>query len=131
MLLTVDTSALIAVIVDEPQREMIVDLARGADLIAPASVRWEVGNALSALLKRHRLTMGHALEAIEVYERIPIRYTEVSLSGALQLVERFSIYAYDAYALQCAQRFRTPLLSLDNRLVQIAHTLGIPTPEMK
>jgi len=131
MLLTVDTSALIAVIVDEPQREMIVDLARGTDLIAPASVRWEVGNALSALLKRHRLTMGHALEAIEVYERIPIRYTEVSLSGALQLVERFSIYAYDAYVLQCAQRFGTPLLSLDNRLVQIAHTLGIPTPEMK
>ena len=75
--------------------------------------------------------MGHALEAIEVYERIPIRYTEVSLSGALQLVERFSIYAYDAYVLQCAQRFGTPLLSLDNRLVQIAHTLGIPTPEMK
>lgn len=106
---------------------MCCSRTRGSDLIAPASVRWEVGNALSALLKRRRLTVQQALQAIEVYERIPIRYTEVSLTGAIELAERFAIYAYDAYILQCAQRFGTPLLSLDDRLVQIARALEIPT----
>lgn len=130
MALTVDTSALIAVIVDEPQREAVIDFARGEDLVAPASVRWEIGNALSALIKRRRLTLTQALAAVELYEQIPIRYTDVSLPESLELAAQYNLYAYDAFVIQCARRFGTRLLSLDANLVRVAQDIGIAALEV-
>ncbi len=43
--IVVDTSAIMAVIINEAQREILIDLTRGANLLAPASVHWEIGNA--------------------------------------------------------------------------------------
>lgn len=130
MSITVDTSALIAVIVDEPQREIVIDLARGEDLVAPSSVHWEIGNAMSALIKRRRLTLGQAVEAIALYEQIPIRYKDVSLSESLELAVQFNLYAYDAYIIQCAQQSGKNLLSLDTNLVRVARAVGINALEV-
>ena len=60
MEIVVDTSAIIAVIVGEPQRQTLIELTAGADLIAPPSVHWEIGNALSAMLRRGRVSLGSA-----------------------------------------------------------------------
>jgi len=49
MELVVDTSAIIAVLVREPLRAALIDVTAGADLLAPPSVHWEVGNAFSAM----------------------------------------------------------------------------------
>jgi predicted nucleic acid-binding protein len=39
---------------------------------------------------------------------------DVDLEACVQLAHEQSIYAYDAYFLDCARRYRTPLLSLDD-----------------
>ena len=52
--LVVDTSAIIAVIADEPEKPAILAHTIDSDVIAPASVRWEIGNALSGMFKRRR-----------------------------------------------------------------------------
>src|SRR5437763_8514880 len=49
-----DTSAIIAVIANEPEKSALVAHTQGADLFAPLSIPWEVGNAFSAMLKRQR-----------------------------------------------------------------------------
>jgi hypothetical protein len=54
--IVVDTSALIAVIANEPEKPTLVELTSGADLIAPGSVHFEIGNAFSAMLRRRRIT---------------------------------------------------------------------------
>jgi uncharacterized protein with PIN domain len=41
----IDTSALIAVIVGEPERNRIVEITTGDSLIGPGSIAWEIGNA--------------------------------------------------------------------------------------
>ena len=41
--IVVDTSVIIAVIANEPQRDILIDLTKGADLLAPPSVHWEIG----------------------------------------------------------------------------------------
>lgn len=46
-------------------------LLSGADLIAPASVHFEIGNAISAMLKRRRITSHQAAELLSQYQRIP------------------------------------------------------------
>jgi predicted nucleic acid-binding protein len=48
----IDTSAVVAVIVGEPERDTIVELTTSHTLIGPGSIPWEVGNAFSAMFKR-------------------------------------------------------------------------------
>ena len=47
MEIVVDTTVIIAVITNEATKQRLVDMTRGADLVAPASMPWEVGNAVA------------------------------------------------------------------------------------
>jgi hypothetical protein len=44
--LVVDASVLIAVILNEPLKDQLIAVTRGATLISPTSLPWEVGDAL-------------------------------------------------------------------------------------
>jgi len=126
----VDASVLIAVIVNETEKERLVAITQEADLIAPMSVHWEIGNAFSSLLKRGRVTLEQALQAIDTYLEIPVRFVEVELTNSLELAGVLGIYAYDAYLVRCAEKYRLPLLTLDKRLLQAAKDKGISVLEV-
>ncbi|MGH7534282.1 MAG: type II toxin-antitoxin system VapC family toxin, partial [Gemmatimonadales bacterium] len=96
MELVVDTSVLIAVLTGEPARDHLIARTHGAELLAPGSVHWEIGNAFSALLRRRRLKLADVQAALSAYAQIPIRFVEVELAAALELADRFGLYAYDA-----------------------------------
>jgi predicted nucleic acid-binding protein len=128
--IVVDTSAIIAVIANEPNKPKIIEATRGADLLAPASVHWEIANAFSAMLKRQRITLEDALKAITVYQQIPIRLVEVELAETLSIASQLNIYAYDAYLIRCAQKYSAPLLSLDGGLLRAAEQMKVRTIEV-
>lgn len=125
MNITIDTSVLLAVCTNELGKPKLVELTVGHHLLVPASVHWEVGNALSAMLKRDRITGAQAQACILAYQQIPLTKIEVDLAAAVQLAERFRMYAYDAYLLTCALAQRTPLLTLDRALMAAAKQLNI------
>jgi len=125
MNITIDTSALIAVITDESKKHRLIELTIGTNLLSPHSVHWEIGNAFSAMLKRNRITLSQAQTCINLYRQIPIKFVEVDLHQTTELVEQLKIYAYDAYLIQCALQTQTPLLSVDAGLMQAANSLGI------
>ena len=128
--IVVDTSIIIAVIAHEPQRDALIELTRGADLLAPASVHWEIGNAFSAMLKRNRIELEQAMQAISAYRQIPIRFVDVELEDTLEIAAQYGIYAYDAYLIRCGLKFNAPLLSLDRGLLQAAGQAGIQVIEV-
>jgi predicted nucleic acid-binding protein len=128
--IVVDTSVIVAVIAHEPQRGALIRLTKGADLLAPASVHWEIGNAFSAMLKRNRIEVDQALQAVAAYRQIPIRYVDVELEDTLAIAARYAIYAYDAYLIRCGLKFSAPLLSLDRGLLQVAEQAGVHTIEV-
>ncbi|OQA41828.1 MAG: tRNA(fMet)-specific endonuclease VapC [Chloroflexi bacterium ADurb.Bin325] len=121
----IDTSVIIAVIAGEPERDGLVELTQGVNLLAPPSVHWEIGNAFSAMLRRRRTTLDRVMEALELYSRVPIRFAQIDLEEAMELADHLGIYAYDAYLLACAQRYRAPLLTLDATLRGQAERLDI------
>jgi predicted nucleic acid-binding protein len=112
----VDTSVVIAVIAGESERNSIISLTQEANLLAPPSVHWEIGNAFSAMLRRGRTTYPIILRALELYGEVPIRFVPVDLEESMELAAALGIYAYDAYLLACARRYRSPLLTLDGAL---------------
>ncbi len=126
----IDTSAVIAVIANEPTKGELVRVTRGSDLVAPSSVHWEIGNAFAAGLRRSRFSLSQALKALDEYGRIPIRFVDVDLGDALDLAQRLKIYAYDAYVLTCAEAHRCPVLSLDRGLRNAAAKLGLDVVEV-
>ena len=67
MYVTIDTSALIAVISNEESKQDIVDLTEGYSLYAPMSVHWEIGNTFSAMFKRKSSSIERAKQALESY----------------------------------------------------------------
>jgi len=126
----VDTSVLIAVIANEPEKPALVALTSGANLIAPGSVHWEIGNAFSAMLRHKRITAAQARQALEIYGGIPIRFVDVDLSRALEIADQLGIYAYDAYLIVCALQHKCALLALDRGLVHSANRAGVEVLEV-
>ena len=130
MYLTIDTSALIAVIGNEESKDRIIEITASYSLYAPVSVHWEIGNAFSAMFKRQKLDIELAKRALKAYQEIPVKFIEVPLEQALELSHSQKIYAYDAYLIQCAQQTSTPLLTIDRGLKVVAKNIGIHVLEV-
>ena len=130
MELVIDTSAIVAVLANEPEKSAILERTDGAELVAPPSLHWEIGNAYAKMFKRRRTTLDRAKQALARYEQINIRFVDVDLLQALELADQLDIYAYDAYMLACALNLRLPLLTLDRKLYNAANLLGVRTVEV-
>lgn len=128
--LTVDASVVMAVILNEPTKPKLLEATRGAELISAPSLPWEVGNALSALFRRRHIDMAQAELAMESFRRVPVRLPSLEIESSVALAERHDVYAYDAYVIECARRYQTPLLSLDRRQCEVARSEGIATWEV-
>ncbi len=82
----IDTSAIMAIIGNEPEKPKLIEVTQDAELIAPPSVHWEIGNAFSALFKKRQVTLAQALQAIQAYQQIPILFREVELTNHLAVM---------------------------------------------
>lgn len=130
MNVVIDTSAIIAVVSNEPTKPMLIDRTEGVTLIAPQSVEWEIGNAFSAMLKRRRINVEQAITAIGMYKRLPIRFVKVELEATIKIADELNIYAYDAYLIRCAQKYESPLLALDRGLREAAKRFSVEVVEV-
>lgn len=126
----IDTSALIAVIVGEPERGRIVEITTENTLIGPGSIPWEIGNAFSAMFKQNRLTLKEAQKGLAIFQSIPIRYMEADFNNVLKLSKAAKMCAYDVYFLDCAIRRKAPLLTLDRNLKTAAQSVNIEILEV-
>src|SRR5262249_46181263 len=128
--IVIDTSAILAVLLDEPEKETVVEKTMGTILSAPASLRWEVGNAATAGVKRRRLTLGRARQLITDFEQVTIRELAIDIGRAVDLGLELGIDAYDAYILEAARSSGFPLLALDSPIRRNAKKLGLSLVEL-
>jgi len=120
-----DTNIFLAVALDEPEKDRIIQLTSELGAIAPEILPYEIGNALSAMIKRKQITHEEALSAQKTTSLIPVRLISIDIQQALKLAIEFNIYAYDAYFLQCARAMSCSLITLDKRMKQVAIKLNI------
>ncbi len=130
MEIVIDTAALLAVLLEEPERPALLAATTGAVLLAPASLPWEVGNALVAAVRRRRLTAAEAEAGWTAYQTIPIRLVDVDIGRAMAVATERGLYAYDAYMLELARSRGLPLLTLDVKLSDAARLAGIALVEV-
>jgi predicted nucleic acid-binding protein len=129
MKIVADTNTFLAVALNEPEKDSIIELTEGSDLIAPEILPYEIGNALSAMAKRKILETKELIAAWDMVQRVPVELHRIDVRSALEIALKFHIYAYDAYFLECAARSRSPLVTLDRPLQKIASRMGITVLE--
>jgi len=120
-----DASAIMAVILNEPNKEKVIELTENALILSSEVISFEIGNALINLNRKHRLTEDQLLEAYKMYKSIPMRIIQVDIEKALRIACKFNIYAYDAYYLEIANRLRLPLITFDELMKNTAISLKI------
>lgn len=129
MKLVVDTSVIIAVITNEKHKAQLIRMTEDVELIAPASLHYEIGNALSAMFKRKRINFKQAKLALEAYRQIQIRLLDANLTSSVELAHKLDVYGYDAYVIECAAKHNCSLLTLDSGLAEAARRAGIRVRE--
>ena len=129
MNIVADTNIFLAVVLNEPEKERIIQLTTDRLIIAPEILPYEIGNALTAMVKRKQITEIEAVSVFAIANQIPVRLAQVDIPQALKLALDFNIYAYDAYFLHCAKSSSCPLITLDNRMKQVAIKLNIEVLE--
>ncbi len=129
MKITADTNTFIAVALNEPEKSRIIRLTEGHDIIAPDVLPFEIGNALTAMMKKKALKKNEVASAWEAVQHIPVDLRNTDIKSALKIAIKFNIYAYDAYFLECAVNLRAPLLTLDRGMQRVAQEIGITIME--
>ena len=129
MKIVADTNTFIAVALNEPEKDMIIRLTEGYDLVAPEVLPFEIGNALTAMMKRNVLEADEVIMAWKMVQHIPVDLRRIEIEAALKLATQYNINAYDAYFLECAISLHSPLLTLDRQMKVIAQKIGIQVME--
>jgi predicted nucleic acid-binding protein len=129
MMIFADTNIFLAVVLNEPERPRIIQLTEGHVLIAPEVLPFEIGNALTAMLRKRVLQATEVVSAWDAVQAIGVELRAVDVRSALGIASKFGIYAYDAYFLECALKSRFPLLTLDQGMKRIASELNISVLE--
>ena len=127
----IDASALMPVLIDEPDKEYIFSATTDCELVAPSVLPYEIGNALTRLKRREILNDKQIIAAYNNFLKIPLRLLDVDIENALRLACKYNIYAYDAYYLEMACRLNLPLLTLDIPMKKIAIDLNLKILEEK
>ena len=129
MKIVADTNTFLAVALNEPEKDWLIQVTDGHDLVAPAVLPYEIGNALSSLVRRRVVTASQIGPAWDAVVAIPVELSAVDARASLLLAGHFRIYAYDAYFLQCSLESKCPLLTLDRGMRRVAKQLDITLVE--
>jgi predicted nucleic acid-binding protein len=120
-----DASAIMAVIVEEPERNRVIQLTKGVKILSPNMVSYEIANGLTKMVKKKVIEKARMLNAYEYYQKILIKQIEIDIKKALEIAWDYKIYAYDACYLESAKRLTLPLLTFDGNMKRVGKELGI------
>lgn len=119
----IDASALAALLFGEPEGAAIADRLRGASLVAPALLPFEMANICLKKLRRHPAQRQALLSAFALMVRMDIAAVAVDHAEVLDLAERSGLSAYDASYLWLARKLGVGLVTLD-RMLEAADARG-------
>ena len=125
MKIIADTNIFLSVALEEECKGEIVALTQGCDIYAPEILPYEIGNAISAMVKRKKIDRADAVSIFSITQKIPVKLVKVDIPKALSIANDNNIYAYDAYFIQCALSSSCSILSLDQKLNDVARSMNI------
>ena len=125
MEILMDACAIMAVIIKEPERDLVIQLTQNSVIVSPDMVSYEIANALTKMMRKKIIEKEYMINAFKYFKKIPIKTIQVDIEKALEVAWRYKIYAYDACYLESAKRLNLLLLTFDNSMMKTGRELGI------
>lgn len=123
--IVIDASCILAFLLNQDDTNLIAKTTENKILIAPSCLPFEIGNALSKLIKRNLLSTTEAILVLHEFYKIPIRLLEPDIANSVVIAAESNSYAYDAYYLNIANQLSEPLFTLDEKMKSTALERGI------
>jgi predicted nucleic acid-binding protein len=82
------------------------------------------------MMKRKRIELDQVGIVLKAYEQIPIRFREVDLQSAMEIVADHNLYVYNIYVITCAHENRCAMITLDRNLAQAAMQAHVSVVEV-
>jgi predicted nucleic acid-binding protein len=130
MAIILDACAIMAVLMEEPEKDAIIKLTQGSIVIVPNVIDFEIANALSKLYRRKILSENDVYETYFTYKKMPLQIKTVNINSSIGIFCKFSMYAYDSYYLEIASRLNLPLLTFDLNMKKAANDMNIKVLEV-
>ena len=116
----VDASAIAALVFGESEAAEVTARLRGAKLVAPALLSFEIASVCLKKLTCHPQQRETLLAAHRLFTRLDINQPEVELPEVVELAHQAGLTAYDASYLWLARRLPAELVTLNGRLARAA-----------
>lgn len=112
----VDSSAISALVYEEPEADQIDRIIDGHTLIAPTLLRYELANVCLTKARRHPVLRDRLWAAFGLVDGLAITLMTVNHAEALDLGHAWKLTAYDTSYLWLADHTGAELVTLDRRL---------------
>ena len=119
----IDASALAALVFNEPEQSEVAEQIRGASLLAPTLIDYELASVCLKKLRRYPRQRDGLLAALALIRRMGIKQARVDPAEVAILADEAGITAYDAAYLWLSLVHRAPLVTLDQKLGRAAASL--------
>ena len=119
-LFVIDASALAAVLFGEPRSREVEERLRGAVMVAPTLLPYELGNTCLKKIAQDPDRRPQLREALSYYSRLQIDEVEIPPWEVVPLAEAAKLSFYDASYLWLSRSLGAPLVTLDRKLEDAA-----------
>ncbi|MBR4791307.1 MAG: type II toxin-antitoxin system VapC family toxin [Treponema sp.] len=123
--IVIDASCILEFLLNQEAKNLVVQKVGSSQLVAPQCLPYEVGNAVSKLIKRKLISIVDGVAVYHEFARIPLRLIEPDIPEAIVIAGNTASYAYDSYYISVAKRLNMPLFTLDDKMKENAGSQGV------
>ena len=123
--LVIDASCILEFLLNQTNKDSVVKTVGTARLVAPSCLPFEIGNAISKLIKRKLISIYDGVSVYHEFARIPMRMMEPDIPNSIVIAGETESYAYDSYYISLAKQLSLPLYTMDETMKTNAVSRGV------
>ena len=123
--IVIDASCILEFLLNQEAKNQIIQKVGSAQLVAPQCLQYEIGNALSKLIKRKLISIVDGVAVYHEFARIPIRFVEPEIPDSIVIAGNTESYAYTFYYISVAKRLNMSLFTFDETMIKNANSQGV------
>lgn len=123
--IVIDASCILEYLLNQESKNFVVEKVGEYQLVAPQCLPYEIGNAVSKLIKRNLISTFDGVAVYHEFARIPLRLVEPDIPDSILIAGNTKAYAYDSYYISTAKRLNMPLFTLDEGMKRNADSQGV------
>ncbi|MCR4940872.1 MAG: type II toxin-antitoxin system VapC family toxin, partial [Treponemataceae bacterium] len=95
--IVIDASCVLEFLLNQESKDFVVRKVGERNLVAPQCMTYEIGNAVSKLMKRKLISIVDGVAVYYEFVRIPVRFVDPDIPDSILIAGNTDSYAYDSY----------------------------------